>query len=38
MLGFKFQLLPNTEGFWICSICKCIYECVVHWGKQQVKN
>ena len=26
MLGFKFQLLPKTEGFWIFSTWKCIYD------------
>jgi hypothetical protein len=27
MLGFKFQLLSNMEGFYIYSTLKCIHSC-----------
>jgi hypothetical protein len=30
MLGFKPQLLPRTEGFYIYNILKYIHACIMH--------
>jgi hypothetical protein len=37
-LRFKLRLLLRMKGFLICSILKCIRECVMPQGQLQVKN
>jgi hypothetical protein len=38
MLGFKYQIMHVTEGFWIYITLKCIHERTVHQDRQHVKN
>ena len=37
-LGYKFQILPRAEVFYIYSTLKCTHNCTVYRGQQYMRN